>query len=195
MSVTGGFFNSVNGDRTYDAEDMNSILSGVITEGVYSTIGDRFNVTANGSGVNVGSGRAWLFDHWIYNDSIFSIPDGSDQPSTSSTTVHDDVPPAHPSLNRYDAVIISVSTATSNRYCKLMIATGIPSSSTNPAKPGMADSSTVRHYPVAYIYRPAGTNAITASRISYNVGNDSLPWAKVAGEEFLTSSDIDAICM
>ncbi len=35
MSVTFGFYNSVNGDRKYDAIQMSSIFDGIIRDGVF----------------------------------------------------------------------------------------------------------------------------------------------------------------
>ena len=65
MALTYGFYNSQNGDRTYDAADISSIFDGV-NDGVFMSIGDAFIVSAaNGMQVTVGSGRA--SDHtWTY---------------------------------------------------------------------------------------------------------------------------------
>lgn len=40
MAVTYGFFNSVNGDRKYNADQMSSYFDGLVTDGVYEKIGD-----------------------------------------------------------------------------------------------------------------------------------------------------------
>ena len=39
MSVTYGFYNSINGDRKYNALEMSSIFDGIIVDGVYMSIG------------------------------------------------------------------------------------------------------------------------------------------------------------
>ena len=69
MTITSGFFNSVNHDRLYDAEQVSSIFDGIIKDGVYESIGDAFMVTPNSDlndSIIVGTGRAW-FDHtWTY---------------------------------------------------------------------------------------------------------------------------------
>ena len=44
MSVTYGFYNSINGDRKYNALEMSSIFDGIIVDGVYMSIGDALNV-------------------------------------------------------------------------------------------------------------------------------------------------------
>ena len=52
MTIKSGFFNSLNHDRVYDADDINSIFDGIITDGVFGNIGKRFVVTP-GSGMSV----------------------------------------------------------------------------------------------------------------------------------------------
>ena len=44
MSVTSGFFNSLNGDRRYNAEQMSSIFDGIINDGIFANIGTAFGV-------------------------------------------------------------------------------------------------------------------------------------------------------
>lgn len=44
MSVTYGFYNSIKGDRKYNALEMSSIFDGIIVDGVYMSIGDALNV-------------------------------------------------------------------------------------------------------------------------------------------------------
>lgn len=52
MAVTYGFFNSVNGDRKYNADQMSSYFDGLVTDGVYEKIGDALIVKA-GTGMQV----------------------------------------------------------------------------------------------------------------------------------------------
>lgn len=69
MAITSGFFDSVNSDRLYDADQMSTYFEGLISDGVYENVGERFVVTSANDGmkVNVGSGRALLRSHWIKN--------------------------------------------------------------------------------------------------------------------------------
>ena len=55
MSVSSGFFNSLNGDRKYNAEQMSAIFDGLIIDGVFASIGTAFAVKAAG-GLNDCSG-------------------------------------------------------------------------------------------------------------------------------------------
>lgn len=42
MAFTYGFFNSLNGDRKYTAEQLSSIFDGLITDGVFDSIGAQY---------------------------------------------------------------------------------------------------------------------------------------------------------
>ena len=67
MSLTSGFFNSVNQDRRYNAEQMSAIFDGVINDGVFANIGTAFEVKASsGYTVNIGIGRAWFNSRLLY---------------------------------------------------------------------------------------------------------------------------------
>lgn len=75
MTFRSGFWNSIDGDRTYSAEDMAIPFDGVITEGVFAKWGDAFKTTViDTSTINIGSGKAWLSKKWIQNDSVYQMP-------------------------------------------------------------------------------------------------------------------------
>ena len=74
MAISSGFFNSVSGDRLYNAEQMTLYFEGLISNGVYESIGDKLQVTAGeGMTVTVGTGRAMIKSHWIKNDAAISL--------------------------------------------------------------------------------------------------------------------------
>ena len=74
MSLTYGFYNSLNHDRKYDARQISRLFDGLITDGVYRSIGSVFAVSVNsGMILNVAEGRAW-FDHtWTLNDTVMTV--------------------------------------------------------------------------------------------------------------------------
>lgn len=75
MTFRSGFWNSIDGDRTYSAEDMAIPFDGVITEGVFANWGDAFRATVtDGSTITIGSGKAWLAKKWLQNDSVYQMP-------------------------------------------------------------------------------------------------------------------------
>ncbi len=74
MAVKYGYFNSVDGDRKYNAEDMTMYFKGLVSDGIYQTIGEMFTVSAvSGLTVKIGTGRALVNMHWIENDAPMNI--------------------------------------------------------------------------------------------------------------------------
>lgn len=161
MTITSGFFNSVNHDRTYDAEQISSIFDGIIKDGVYESIGDAFMVTPNSDlndSVIVGTGRAW-FDHtWTLNDAQFSLT--LDEPNTL--------------YGRIDYVVIDVNREQDVRKNTLKIVRGTMSD--NPQEPVLINTDRHKQYPIAKIDVPAGASRkISASDITYLVGTEKCP--------------------
>ena len=74
MTFRSGFWNSIDGDRTYSAEDMAIPFEGVITDGVFANWGDAFKATViDGSTIAIGSGKAWFSKKWVQNDSVYQM--------------------------------------------------------------------------------------------------------------------------
>lgn len=159
MAVTYGFYNSLNKDRMYNAEQMSSIFNGIITDGVFSTIGDALmTVAGTGMQVIVKPGRAWFNSTWTLNDAQLPL----------------DVPAADVSLTRIDAVILEVNSAVATRANSIKILKGTPSA--NPAKPVLSATEILHQYALAYITVAAGATSITAANIEINVGKTSCPF-------------------
>ena len=61
MAVTSGFFNALNNDRKYNAEQISAIFDGLIHDGVFDSIGEIFGtVPGDGLQVLVKTGKAWF---------------------------------------------------------------------------------------------------------------------------------------
>lgn len=159
MSVSSGFFNSLNGDRKYNTAQMSAIFDGLIIDGVFASIGTAFAVkAAGGLTVNVGVGKAW-FDHtWTVNDSIL--------PMTA--------PEAEVLLDRIDAVVLEVNGMKSVRENTIKFIKGNPSSA--PSRPTLTNEGNVHQYPLCYIYRKYGTAVINQADITPMVGTESTPF-------------------
>ena len=68
MAITCGFFNSIDGDRLYNADQMSTYFKGLIGQGVYNSVGGGLQVVAaNNFSVDVKTGRAIVGDvlKWI----------------------------------------------------------------------------------------------------------------------------------
>lgn len=159
MSVSSGFFNSLNGDRKYNAAQMSAIFDGLIIDGVFASIGTAFAVkAAGGLTVNVGIGKAW-FDHtWTVNDSILLMT----------------APEAEVLLDRIDAVVLEVNGMESIRENTIKFVKGNPSSA--PSRPTLTNEGNVHQYPLCYIYRKYGTAVINQADITPMVGTESTPF-------------------
>ena len=154
---TSGFFNSINGDRLYNADQMSRIFEGLITDGVYESVGNKLAVQPNnGMVIQIATGRGWFGRHWVNNDSEYAL-----------TLENPDV-----ILNRYVAVCIRVDDSDAVRdavpYLKYS------EFATNPVKPTMERTELVKEYCLAYVYIKAGATAITASNIEDTRGNEAL---------------------
>ena len=163
MTVSSGFFNSVNHDRLYDAEQLSSIFDGVIVDGVYENVGEAFNVTAYPDAYNtvlVGTGRAW-FDHtWTLNDSRFSIT----------------LDPPNEMLGRIDAIVIDVNKERDTRKNSIIYLKGDEATPDFP--PTLINTENHHQYPIAYITRHAEQNGpISQSDIEITVGTGACPIA------------------
>lgn len=160
MSVTYGFYNSLNGDRKYDATQLSSLFDGVIVDGVFASIGSCFvtKASTDADTITVGSGKAWFNSTWILNDSIMSMA----------------VPISEVLLDRIDALVIEIDSTEAVRENSIKIVKGTPSS--QPSRPVLTKSGGVYQYPICYIYRPANSTVIKQADITNMVGTDDTPF-------------------
>lgn len=166
MTYTSGFFNSVNHDRTYDADTFGSMFDGVINDGVFRTWGDGMVVTAvGGMTVAVGTGRAWFNHTWTVVT--------ADERLTLAA--------ASPSMPRIDAVVLRVDKSTSVRRNRIYIKQGQASGSTS--RPQLENTSMVREYVLADIRVNNGATAISQSNITNQIGRDT-PFAELVNNTF-----------
>lgn len=137
MSITSGFFDSVNGDRTYDAEQMSNYFDGLVSNGVYENVGDRYLVTAGtGLTVNVGSGRAIILCRWAKNDDTVTLA----------------LDPADATQNRIDAVCLRLDLTA--RAISLVIKKGTPAAT--PVIPEITRNENVYELYLASVLIPRG---------------------------------------
>lgn len=158
MSVSFGFYNSLNGDRKYSATQLSSLFDGLIVDGVFSTLGTAFVVrAAGGNVVNVGSGKAWFNHTWTLNDTILPL-----EASDSDLLV-----------DRIDAVILEVNAEESVRENTIKVIDGVPAS--EPSRPTLVHDGLVNQYALCYIYRTAGSTEITQADITNVIGTEETP--------------------
>lgn len=149
MAITSGFFNSVDGDRKYNAEQLGNYFEGLVGNGIFESVGNKFVVTAGtGMQVNVGSGRAMIDCHWIKND--------------STTTLLID--PSDVQLHRMDAVMLKLDTSESARSITLYVKKGTASQTPSPPSPTRTEK--VYELCLAYVTVSAKATSISQSNIS-----------------------------
>ena len=159
MSITFGFYNSVDHDRKYNATHFSSLFDGIINDGVFSSIGNAFVVQANsGMTINVGAGRAWFNHTWTNNDTLFPLVVGT----------------AHAILNRIDAVVLEVDSSQSIRTNSIKVINGTAASV--PVNPTLTNTELVHQHPLAYIYVGAGVTEVTQVNITNKVGTTDCPF-------------------
>lgn len=166
MTYTSGFFNSVNHDRTYDADTFCSMFDGVINDGVFRTWGNGMVVTAvGGMTVAVGTGRAWFNHTW-------TVVTAGERLTLAASS---------PSMPRIDAVVLRVDKSTSVRQNRIYIKQGQTSGS--PLRPQLENTLTVREYVLADIRVNNGAIAISQSNITNQIGRDT-PFAELVNNTF-----------
>ena len=157
--LTYGFYNSLNGDRVYDALQMSSIFDGIIKDGIFMSIGDHMDVTAGtGMQVVVGSGRAWFNHTWTLNDTELPV----------------EVRESELVLDRIDALVLEVNEEDSVRANSIKFVYGTPSS--EPQKPELVNTATVHQYALAYVTVRANVTEIVNDDIENAIGTTDTPF-------------------
>lgn len=157
MAITSGFFNSVNGDRKYNAEQMSMFFDKLISSGVYPNPSTNLQVVAaSGMSVNVLAGRGMIDCRWINND------------ATELLTLEQ----SDSLLDRVDAVVMVLDLNDSVRDCHLAIKKGTPAST--PVAPEMERSAYVKEYCLATVYVRALESEITQNNITDTRANTNV---------------------
>lgn len=175
MSLSFGFYDSVDGDRKYSAIQFGEMYDGLITDGIYQNIGDKLKVTPGvGMQVHVGSGRAWFNNTWVSNTSAYPV----------DLTISDLL------LPRIDAIVLEVDTRVAVRANSLKSITGTPN--VNPAKPSITNADGLYQYPLAYVTVPANSTSIVVGNIEDTIGTTQCPWVS-AKLSLMSISDAFAV--
>lgn len=157
MAITSGFFNSVNGDRKYNAEQISNYFEGLVSNGIYENVGNKFVVKVkSGLDVTVGNGRAMINCHWVKNDMAITL-------TLDSADVQYD---------RYDRIVLRLDTTQSSRQISIEILKGTVGPS--PTAPSLTRDNGIYELCLATIRIKAGVTNIKQSNIIDNRSNVSL---------------------
>lgn len=157
MTITSGFHNSKNGDRVYNASQMNEPYKHIVSNGVVPNPSDSLLVsTGDGLSVVVNSGFALIGAGWI-------------RVNGSETITLD---PAEATLNRIDMICLRWDDTDSIRSGTIEYKKGTPASS--PVAPTLESNDLVEEFCLAKIVMNAGVTEITDAMITDTRGDGSL---------------------
>lgn len=159
MTQRYGFFDSIDGDRRYDATDMGRMFDGVIQDGIFKNYMEAFRVSPyRGLAVKIAPGRCWFNHRWFECDENIYL--GLVAP--------------HTTYARVDAVCVEVNESPEVRTVRLRIITGSPSSA--PVVPEGVHTDMLHQYVIATVRVPANATSIDATMITDNRGGSQCPW-------------------
>ena len=163
FAVHCGFFDAIDSDRTYSADEMNRPYRRVISNGVFATPqGDPSTdlqvVESTGMNIICKPGEGLFADKWFENPSSIVIT----VPNNTST------------VPRIDSVLVQVDTRTSGRVGNIVYRTGTPASS--PVPPAINQIDGVVEYRLANIRVNAGVTSIMGRYITDRRGSSDCPW-------------------
>ncbi len=164
IEVKCGFFDAINYDRLYSADDMNRPYRRLVSNGVFATnkgvpSTDLQVFTANdGMNIIVKKGEG-IFDYkWFENptDIIFTV------------TANNDV------LTRVDSIIVQIDKNQNGRNGYIIYREGVPSESLQP--PELNNTELVSEYRIANIHVTPTTNIIGQESIVDLRGSEECLW-------------------
>lgn len=151
MAVTFGFYNSVRGDRVYNAEQMSSIFSGIIKDGVFENYpaSGQHLVCSEGPGLSmiVGPGRAWFNDTWTNNDSPLLLT--FDEPDNQNDRIDTIVLEINKTNSPHTVNAGSSTYVVEGRSNKFVVVKGTPAS--DPVRPTLIRENGIYQYSIAIV--------------------------------------------
>lgn len=157
--ITFGFYNSVALDRVYDAVQISQMFNGILTDGVFKLVGDKFQVIEDAAmNIIVRSGKAWFDNTWTLNDGDISLT----------------VSPADLVLPRIDTICLEVNAALASRTNTIKMVNGTPGAI--PVPPTLTNTAELHQYPLAYVYVGVGVISIVNANITQVVGTVDCPF-------------------
>ena len=162
--VNAGFFNAINEDRAYSADDMNRPYRRLISNGLFTTpkgtASDDLQVLAADNGMNiiVSKGDAIIGDKWFENPSDLTI----------TVSQNSEV------LTRIDSIIAQVDRTQAGRAGSIVYRQG--SASSNPVHPTINEDEDIFEMRIADIRISPSCVKVTQDLITDCRGSDECPW-------------------
>lgn len=158
QTITGGFFDSVNKDRIYSADQMNMPYKKIVADGLFFEGGDGgtiFKVTAGGDmTVNIGAGNALIGGKWAENEDSVAIEISGNTGSAA----------------RIDSIILRLDNSLDTRAIGIVYRQG------DASAPDLVASDTVKEFRLANISVAVNASSITDANIVDTRGTAECPW-------------------
>lgn len=153
MAIESGYYNSLNGDRKYNAETMSKYFNGLFTRGVLQNYQGKFVVEENeGMTVIVSSGKAYFSDgKWIENTTDLLL----------------NIEAADVVLNRIDRIVLRNDRTKEGRKATVEVKKGTPSGS--PTAPELTNNEDVEELSLANISVTAKQSEIKQINITNTI--------------------------
>lgn len=149
MALESGFFNDVNGDRLYNADDMSRYFENIMSSGIFKRITDCFKVSAaSGMNLTVAPGAGLINCRWFR----------SELPETVT------IPTANAVLPRFDLVVARLDMSDAVRSISLQVVSGTPAGT--PTTPEPVRTADMHDLVLALVYVPAGASEIVAANLT-----------------------------
>lgn len=179
MSLNYGYFDSIDGDRKYDADTMSKYFLGIISRGVLQTYGGGLQVTEmvestetegeevldedlelaeEGSlPVTLQTGKAYFSNgKWVENTAAYTVILG--RPSMT--------------LPRIDRIVLRCDTTDEGRDVTVLVKEGIPDN--DPVVPELVSNEYIEEMSLCQIYVEPETTKITQDKITDERPNDEV---------------------
>ena len=141
------FFNSIDHDRVYKAEDWARYFASFIANGIFPNPSSGLQViTGSGMNITVQVGKAWINGYFYWIDSNLTLT----------------LPNAHGSLNRIDRIVLRWSLT--NRNIRAFVKSSTPSA--NPVAPALQRDADAFEICLADIFVTRGVTGIIQSNIT-----------------------------
>ena len=163
-NVNAGFFDAINEDRTYSADDINRPYRRLVSNGVFATpkgeASDDLQVFSANNGMNVivSAGNAIIGDKWFENpsDLIITISQNSEV------------------LSRIDSIVAQVDKTQAGRVGNIVYRQG--SASSNPVHPEINTEENIFELRLADIIISPSCVKVTQDLITDCRGSNECPW-------------------
>lgn len=156
--ISGGFFDAVDSDRLYSADQMNQPYKKIISDGLFFEGGDGGNIfkatAGGGMKVNIGPGNAMIGGKWAENKDALAVEVSG---NTSGSA-------------RIDSIILQCDKSREVRAVQIVYRQGTTTA------PDLVNSDDITELRLANILVPSAASAIASENITDTRGGAECPW-------------------